>query len=274
MNKSKTDLASLEGLKTSDDFPDRVRRVRDIDLGRWLGYSDPTNCRELIRKKIKAGNLNDSDILRAERKAKMGHGERVVSDFWLTRDQALRVAVWSDTTKGDRVLDMLIAVFEHAADQATRGAFIEARVLQFRERQAWERIWTDSVVRPICDLWGWPVRNVKSNTDSYFAPLCNVMNRIYRTVLGDEVVDEIRARIGEQRTTRSKRASKGQNIHQLLDREILEMLKDDIRDIVTIVEQSGNREDFWMRLERKFRRAMLQTSMPTMFANDKRKRTA
>jgi hypothetical protein len=70
MNK-KTDLTSTEGLPTSDDFPDRARRVRDIDLGSWLGYSDPSNCRELIRKKIKAGNRNDSDILRAERE----HGQ-------------------------------------------------------------------------------------------------------------------------------------------------------------------------------------------------------
>lgn len=51
-------------------------------------------------------NLNDSDILRAERgigtMAEKGHAGRKADEMWLTRDQALRVAVWSDTSKGDR----------------------------------------------------------------------------------------------------------------------------------------------------------------------------
>lgn len=259
------DLSSIEGLPTSSDFPDGVRRVRDKDLGRWLGYPDPSDCRELVRRLLRSGKLNDSAVLRVARKTST-KGGRPTEEYWLTRPQAQKVVVYSETDKGDEMLDLLIMVFERATEKQFSSDYLEARLLDYENRRAWEQLWGKHVVEPICRLYMWPTTN-KNGT--MYAPLAGEMRRLYKLLLGEETYNELKRRNPSPKL--------GSNHHQLLQKTVVDMVGDDLKIVAIIANQSENRRDFWARLRRHFcRNAMLQTSIEfkQLPANDRRKRTA
>lgn len=256
-----SDLANIEGLPTSADFPDGVRRVRDTDLGKWLGYKEPRDCRKLVKRLIESKKLNGSDVRGVPRRivierpdqvsSKIPPVTREVVEFWLTRAQAQKVTVYSETPRGDEMLDLLIAVFERATEKQFSSDYLEARLLEFENRRKWEQLWDRHVVVPICKLYRWPTTN-KNGT--LYAPLAGVMRRLYILLLGAEVYNELKKRNPSPR--------QGNNHHQLLQKTVCDLVGEDLRIVAVIAHQSDNQRDFWHKLRRHFvRDAMLQTSI-------------
>ena len=240
------ELSAIPNLPTSADFADGVRRVRDTDLGKWLGYPDPSDCRELVKRLIRSEKLNDSEVFRAARETSK-KGGRPSIEYWLTRAQSQKVIVYSETKKGDEMLDLLIAVFERATERAFQSQYLEARILQFEQRRAWERLWNDHVIAPICSVYKWPLRNANGG---FYAPLASVMRWLYRLLLGDEVYAELKARNPSPKF--------GSNHHQLFQQKVFEMVGDDLKIVAVIARQSAGKRDFRLRLNRHFRKEMLQ----------------
>ncbi|MEN6535478.1 MAG: hypothetical protein ABFD89_17575 [Bryobacteraceae bacterium] len=232
-------------LVVSTEYQDREPRTRDIDLGKWLEYPDPAHCRELIKRLLKAKKLNDSDIIRVPRESSLGHGgKRTVIEFHLRREEALKVAVLSGKPKGLVALDELIRVFL----AAQRLGYLEQRILQFNARCDWDLMWSEAELKPICDLYGWPV----FVNGRMYQPIAGIIHLLYRLSLGDDVMDEIKKR--------NPKPEFEKNHHQLMAKETRELFRNDLHDIAVIASTSNRREDFWQKLERHFRKGMLQTS--------------
>jgi hypothetical protein len=112
-------------------FDDGIPRVRDVDLGEWLGLSKPTDIRRNIRKLISTEFLNDSDVARETRQQNVGpvaHSAfgRETTEFWLTESQAMIVTARSESAKAVGMVKMLVAVFEAAtSDQRCAGKILE-----------------------------------------------------------------------------------------------------------------------------------------------------
>lgn len=100
--------------------------VRDTDLAAFLGFARPRKIRELIERLWSGdGDGDDRAVLpRSERPncrpamgrqpvGPKGGGERdyEVTEYWLTREQALIVAARSDTQRGLAVLEMIVRFF-------------------------------------------------------------------------------------------------------------------------------------------------------------------
>lgn len=93
-----------------------VPRVRDIDLGAFLGMAKPANIRQTIAKYLREKKLNDYDVVtrrvlpNSEPRSAMFKQPSV--EYWLTEGAALFVAARSETDRGTQALQMLIAVFD------------------------------------------------------------------------------------------------------------------------------------------------------------------
>lgn len=112
-------------------FPDGRPRVRDVDLGEWLGLARPTNIRNSIKKLISDRFINDSDVARVTCKPSVGPDAspefgREVTEFWLTETQAMIVTARSESPKAVGMMQMLVAIFEAVtADQKRAGKILE-----------------------------------------------------------------------------------------------------------------------------------------------------
>ncbi len=92
----------------------RVRlKVRDVDLAQRLVYKRPEKIRDLIRRLISEGKLNDVEVFTPAGKTS---GGRPAREYWLTEAQALKVVAKSETAKADALLDEVIRVFMLAVD--------------------------------------------------------------------------------------------------------------------------------------------------------------
>lgn len=119
---SKTEIRTQDfhglQLATSDSFDDGEPRCRDVDLGKFLGYSRPRDVRKLIEREMKSGNLNDSNVRATVARVNTGRptvGERKcpavekdVTEYWLTLSDGLFVAARSETKVGAELLRSLI----------------------------------------------------------------------------------------------------------------------------------------------------------------------
>lgn len=85
-------------------------RIRDIDLAERLGYERPEAIRDLIKRLIRDGKLNDNEVFRVVRKTSE-LGGRPPTEFWLTEAQALKVIAKSEAAMADPILDDMIRVY-------------------------------------------------------------------------------------------------------------------------------------------------------------------
>jgi len=93
---------------------DKAPRCRDIDLGKFLGYSRPRDIRKQIEKALSDGFLNYSDICAVPARVKTGVASVSVDEYWLTESAALFIAARAETATGAEVLKALIKVYETA----------------------------------------------------------------------------------------------------------------------------------------------------------------
>jgi hypothetical protein len=94
-----------------------IPRIRDIDLGGFLGMAQPLNIRQTIAKYLREKKLNDSDVITqrvtiGSMAEKGTPGRKSDHEYWLSEGAAIFVAARAETDQGTKVLQMLIAVFD------------------------------------------------------------------------------------------------------------------------------------------------------------------
>lgn len=103
MNAS-TAIADIE-LSVIENEP----RARDLDIAKRLGFSKPTNIRNLIKRNLV--ELERFGVCFTAKQTHSGKGGRPTDEYWLNEEQSLLIAVLSDTENAAEVRFMIIRVF-------------------------------------------------------------------------------------------------------------------------------------------------------------------
>ena len=101
-------------------------RIRDIDVGKMLGYVEPRMVRKLIKRHWarleKFAEISQrSTVERYESKPGVWQTREVI-EYWLTQSQALVVVTKSETEHADNCIEMLIRVCEQVRKQMEHPA--------------------------------------------------------------------------------------------------------------------------------------------------------
>jgi len=174
-------------------FDDGRARVRDIELGRFLGYARPRKIRELIERELASGNLNDSDIRPVVGRVETGVASVEVTEYWLTEEAALFVSSRSDTKAGAQVLRGLIAAYEAARHDSARVTKILELCFQNEPRQ----------VKPMFSRLIAGIIRMRGEQDGPANPAWarGLAQMIYRWAFGDDLNED--GEPAEQRLRRS-----------------------------------------------------------------------
>jgi hypothetical protein len=116
------------------------------------------------------------------------------------------------------------------------------------EPAVWEARWKPSLIGALCRLY-------RHRYDRGPVPpfLARVFAKIYRIVLGDEVLDEMRRRNPEPQH--------GSNHHQWLQGDVQRLLDDDLRIVELLAKQSARPSEFWNRMRAHYRHEPLQIEL-------------
>lgn len=130
------------------------------------------------------------------------------------------------------------------ARQATELPYI-FRALLLDSAQEWDLMWPADFVSAVCRLDGheW-------NSGPHPQHLSSTYDKLYRLILGDEVVDELKRR--------NPSPAFGKNHHQWLTPEARETVRKQIPYITLLAEQSFSRSEFWARLENRYLKVPFQ----------------
>lgn len=247
---------TVDGMAFAVGFDDKEPRVRDVALAAWLGFASIKELRQLIERHLDEIEAYGVLLQFEEKSQKQG---RPASYFYLNEPQALLVGILSRTAKAAEVRRALIVAFGKVKNDVKRYEYLEARILAFDERRNWERLWGPTVVAEICRLHRWPT---VGSTGCMYAPLRGVFDRLYRIVLGDEVVDEIKKRNPDPRH--------GQNHHQLLQEKARDMVGNDIQLIEIFARQSATTDEWTSKLRAHFQREPYQLTLSAAASSGKR----
>lgn len=163
----------------------------------------------------------------------------------------------SQTVLAQRAWDLMRAMNGVAIaaliDEATQYQLVRAsdalrRILDrllWKEPQDWEMLWTPEIVGAVCRAFHVPY-------DGKGCPkwMAGVIGIVYSIVLGEEVHDEVR-RLNPDGPNRHKH-------HQHFKPELRTITREDLLMVKAIADQSGNRGEFWQRLQRHYRGTPIQ----------------
>jgi hypothetical protein len=233
-------------------FADPAHRVLDVELARKLGFSRPRKIRDTIKALADAGELPGVHVRPAVGRTSMPRGgtrEVTVNEYWLTLEEALFVTAKSETKTANEILRALIKAFLAARDavdaEVKQRVGYVARLLLADATCEWDLMWPAEFVAVMCRLHGiaW---------DGRVQPrfLGSTYERIYRTVLTDEVYDLLKSKNPEPRF--------GSNHHQWLTPQAREAIRAAIPRITTHAIRSRSPEEFWAGFDHEFAGKMLQ----------------
>lgn len=84
--------------------------IQDLELAIRLEYERPRAIRDLIKRMLKDGKLNEINICRTVRQIQ-GEAGRPSEEFWLSEFACLKVTTQSETEKADEITNEIIQVF-------------------------------------------------------------------------------------------------------------------------------------------------------------------
>lgn len=229
-------------------FHDGVPRVKDLHLAEWLGFSRASKIRDLIKDVVRRGFLNDSEFFTVS--VQNGERGRPATEYWLTEAGALFVAARTDLPKGAQLLKLLVAAFLEAQEAHHRPIQFTRTLRELDERSEWEEFWSRETIVAICKLHRWPTHGP---TGAMYQPLARVIDGLYRLLLGDDLVNELKRR--------NPNPLKGSNHHQLLRDKARELVGDDLRLVKIFADQSATPREWWGRLRLHFKREPLQLGL-------------
>ncbi|HET9063765.1 MAG TPA: hypothetical protein VFO62_10790 [Candidatus Binatia bacterium] len=228
-------------------------RIRDLDLAERLGYERPRKIRDIIRE---AQKVNGFGICPVSGQNHDGGRGRPADEYWLTERQALFVTTRSGTEKAAEATLMLVDAFLAVREQIRRSEqahvpiwnrLLDAIVLP-KPAEEWERMFQDTLVKALCDLYG---KRWSSGSHPRFLSIVN--RKIYNAVFSTE--------IGRKIKERNPKPEMGTNHHQCLTPEARAYFAEQLRIVEAIARQSGDKADFWRRMEREYAGGMLQLSL-------------
>ena len=113
-----SNIVSIHGYQIK--YHDGQPMIQDLELASRLGYERPRTIRDLIKRMVKEGKLNEINICRV---AKQTPGEpgRPAEEFWLSEFACLKVTTKSETANADEITNEVIQVFIDAKN-GTRPA--------------------------------------------------------------------------------------------------------------------------------------------------------
>lgn len=233
-------------------FDDGKGRMRDIDLGKMLGVSRPRDIRKLVVRYYESGDLPETvprdTVARGKFKGKTQE-KIIVTEHWLTMEDALFITAKSDTTKANKILRLVIKVFTAALQAHEEYEFAKKStfIRRFLAAQKCEHstVYTGEYVEEMSRLFG-----VEWNGGSHPRFLGGVQVKIYKMLLSKDVYFEMKRRIPDPRH--------GNNLHQLLTPEARELFQKEIPKITMLAKQSKDRLEFWHRMEHEYCGTMLQ----------------
>ncbi len=232
-------------------FGDPAHRVLDVELARKLGFARPRKIRELIDRLRKDGELpgvfQRPTVGRKELSGNII--ETVTNEYWLTLEEALFVTAKSDTKTANETLRTIIKVFLAARDlieaEVKKRVGYVARLLLADATCEWDLMWPSEFVHAMCKLHSiaW---------DGRVQPrfLGSTYERIYRTLLSDEVYELLKSKNPDPRF--------GSNHHQWLTPQARDKVREAIPKITLLAKQVGSKEEFWDRFDHEFVGTMLQ----------------
>jgi hypothetical protein len=240
MSEVDDDSVTLVGLRLRDDFEDKEPRIRDVELGKRLGYANPKDIRKVIKRLEESGRL--PGISKRDAVARLKNAGNLpplsVTEVWLDERSCLKVIAKSDTETADAILDEIIDVF-----MAYRRGKLLPRLLA-DEPCAWDPMWTRETVSALCRVYNWPYYP----GDSIPAPLASVIAKIYRVVLEPENYEAMKAVNPEPRH--------GQNHHQWLSEQARPRFRSELHMIrgfaAVACEYEEPSKAFWLMLERHY----------------------
>lgn len=245
-------LRDFDGWKLAvGGFEDPAHRVLDVELARKLGFARPRKIRELIQRLVVTGDLSGVHVRPTVGRRELSGNtvETTVNEYWLTLEEALFVTAKSDTKTANEILKAIIRVFLSAreaidAEVKQRVGYV-ARLLLSDATCEWDLMWPGEFVAIMCRLHGiaW---------DGRVQPrfLGSTYERIYRTLLTDEVYDLLKSKNPEPHH--------GSNHHQWLTPQAREAVRSAIPRITTHAIRSRTKEEFWAGFDHEFAGKMLQ----------------
>lgn len=233
-------------------FGDDVHRIEDVELARRLGFARPRKIRELIETHVKGGDLPGIHVRPTTGRTLMpkgGERETVVDAYWLTLEEALFITAKSDTKTANEVLKTIIRVFLTARDaieaEVKQRVGYVARLLLADATCEWDLMWPAEFVRVMCRL-----HNIEWDGRVQPRFLGSTYERIYRTILTDEVYDLLKSKNPEPRF--------GHNHHQWLTPQARDAVRAAVPRITTHAIRSRTPEEFWAGFDHEFAGKMLQ----------------
>jgi len=134
-------------------------------------------------------------------------------------------------------------------EQREKGALARLFERVFRGAPApWERMFQDSLVVALCKLDG-----IEWTGGRHPRHLGSTQEKIYEMILGTETCRELQRR--------NPSPHHGKNHHQTLVPEVQSYLREQLRIVEVIANQSRDKSDFWDRLDRQYRGAFLQLDL-------------
>jgi hypothetical protein len=239
----------LDGYQASRQFPNREIRIRDVEVARKLGLSS-WKMRELIARN--AEELSDFGVL-----CKMGEtpgpkGGRPTGAYWLNRDQALLLCMWSNSKAARAVRKELVAVFNayvEGADAPLRHRSYIAEVLRLDAAGEWEKMWPNKFVHAVCKLKRKPFTGRQPGKW-----MSRVYADLYDLLLGKDVYDVVKGL--------NPKPTHGSNHHQRLREAARQRVQEEIQTITALANTSNSFADFMAKLRHCYASAPLQLTMP------------
>lgn len=146
----------------------------------------------------------------------------------------------------------IIALVDEATGYQAQRAACELsfayRAILLESQRDWDLMWPAECVVALCSLHG-----VRYIGGSYPHFLASTFDRLYRAILGDAVVDELKRRNPEPKF--------GTNHHQWLTPEAREVVRRNIDIVTLLARQSGSKDEFWARIDNQFRDESLQLGL-------------
>lgn len=112
----------------------------------------------------------------------------------------------------------------------------------------WERLWNIHVVDPLCRLHG-----TRFTGGKHPRWIASTYDKIYRLLLGNNVVDELKTRNPDPRH--------GSNHHQWLTPEARTIVANQLHVVAALAETSDSKRDFWKRMHHRYNNKPLQLAL-------------
>lgn len=227
-------IVDMKGYRLREGFDDGEPRIRDLELGKRLGYARPRRIRDMIARLGRDGKLNDINRCPAVGRRDDGMPSPHVVEYWLTEKQALKVIAKSDTATADAILDEVIDIFV-----AYRRGRLLPRLLA-DEMSHWDRLWDAATCSDLCGVYGYRMKPGR-----YPQFLGNMQARLYALTLGKGDYAEMKRRNPDPRH--------GSNHHQMLTEQARAAFAKHLSVIAAAARSHyGDPEGFWSLMEQTY----------------------